>query len=67
MYTTTNYKSKKALKDAVAQGVEVRLFAPGLGTPVDNGTENVCGPHYPKPHTWYAKVVMKDGLVIKVT
>ena len=67
MYTTTNFKSKKALKDAVAQGVQVRLFAPGLGTPNDNGTETVCGPHYPKPHTWYAKVTMKDGVVVKVT
>ena len=67
MYTTTNFKSKKALKDAVTQGVQVRLFAPGLGTPNDNGTETVCGPHYPKPHTWYAKVTMKDGIVVKVT
>ena len=67
MYTTTNFKSKKAFKDAVAQGVQVRLFAPGLGTPNDNGTETVCGPHYPKPHTWYAKVTMKDGVVVKVT
>ena len=67
MYTTTNFKSKKALKDAVTQGVQVRLFAPGLGTPNDNGTETVCGPHYPKPHTWYAKVTMKDGVVVKVT
>lgn len=64
MYTVINYKSKKALKEAVAAGVEVRLFAPGLGTPVDK--ETVCGPWYPEPHKWYASVTMKDGLVIKV-
>jgi len=44
----------------------VRLYAPGLGKPVENGTEYVEGPHYPKPHTWYASVTVKDGIVIKV-
>lgn len=67
MYTTTNFKSKKAFKEAVAQGKQVTLFAPGLGTPNQNGTETVCGPHYPAPHTWYAKVTVKDGVVTKVT
>lgn len=67
MYTVINFPSKKALKEAVAAGQEVRLFAPGLGSPKDNGTETVCGPHYPKPHKWYATVTMKDGKVIKVT
>lgn len=66
MYTVTNYKSKKALKDAVAQGAKVRIFAPGLGTPKDNGTEFLEGPHYPEPHKWYAQVEMKDGYVVKV-
>lgn len=63
MYTEINFKSKKALKDAIAAGTEVRLFAPGLGTPVENGSEYVCGPHYPAPHKWYATVTVK---VIKV-
>jgi len=67
MYTVINFPSKKALKEAVAAGQEVRLFAPGLGSPKDNGTETICGPHYPKPHKWYATVTMKDGKVIKVT
>lgn len=67
MYTTINFKSKKALKEAVAAGTEVRLFAPGLGTPNDNGKEYVCGPHYPAPHKWYASVITKNGVVIKVT
>lgn len=66
MYTDVNYKSKKALKDAVAAGVKVRLYAPGLGSPVENGTETVSGPHYPQPHTWYATVTMVDGVVVKV-
>lgn len=66
MYTVTNFKSKKALKEAVAAGKEVRIFAPGLGTPKDNGTEFLEGPHYPEPHKWYAQVEMKDGKVVKV-
>lgn len=66
MYTSINFKSKKALKEAVAAGQSVTIFAPGLGTPVVNGTETVCGPHYPKPHSWYAQVTMKDGKVVAV-
>ena len=66
MHTEINFKTKKLLKEAVASGAAVRLFAPGLGTPKLNGTEYVEGPHYPKPHTWYAEVTMKDGCVVGV-
>ena len=66
MSTNKSFKTKKALKDAVKAGEEVTLFAPGLGQPKDNGTEFVEGPHYPQPHTWYAQVEMKDGIVVKV-
>ena len=66
MYTTKNFKSKKALKEAVKNGERVTLFAPGMGTPKENGTEYVEGPHYPKPHKWYASVTVKDGIVISV-
>jgi hypothetical protein len=66
MYVTPNFKTKKALKEAVARGDEVNVFAPGLGTPNQNGTETISGPHFPKPHTWYAKVTVKDGKVIGV-
>ena len=66
MYTQINFQSKKALKEAVASRTPVRIFAPGMGTPVENGIEYLEGPHYPKPHKWYAEVEMKDGLVVKV-
>jgi hypothetical protein len=66
MYTDVNYKTKKQFKDAVSSGKEVRLYAPGLGHPNNNGVEYVEGPHYPAPHTWYAQVTMKDGIVVKV-
>jgi hypothetical protein len=94
MYTTKNFKTKKALKEAVKlwtlwvkaggenatvlttghmmkfMGLSpepVRLFAPGIFAPKRDGIEYVEGPHYPKPHTWYAKVEVKDGIVVKVT
>lgn len=66
MYTTTNYPTKKALKEAVANGETVTLFAPGLGAPKENGIEAVEGPHYPKPHSWYAEVTVENGVVTKV-
>lgn len=66
MYTSTNFKTKKAFKEAVAQGKKITIYAPGLGTPVRNGKDYVEGPHYPAPHTWYAEVTMKDGIVIAV-
>ena len=66
MYCIRNFKSKKELKEAVARGEKIEIFAPGLGTPKDNGTEFVEGPHYPQPHKWYASVEMKDGIIIKV-
>ena len=66
MYTVKNYQTKKELKNDVAAGVPVRIFAPMFGTPKVNGTEFLEGPHSPQPHKWYAQVEMKDGLVVKV-
>jgi hypothetical protein len=66
VYTDYDFQTKKAFKDAVAAGKKVTLYAPGLGTPAENGREFVEGPHYPKPHSWYAEVEMRDGVVIKV-
>ena len=66
MYTEINFKTKKALKEAITSGKQVRLYAPGLGQPAENGREFVEGPHYPAPHTWYAQVEMKDGIVVSV-
>ena len=66
MYTYKNFKTKKALKEAVEAGERVTLFSPGIGSPKRDGIESVEGPHYPKPHTWYAHVEVKDGVVVKV-
>lgn len=66
MYVAPNFKTKKALKEAIAKGETVTVFAPGLGTPKENGVETIEGPHYPKPHTWYARVEVTNGKVTKV-
>jgi hypothetical protein len=66
MYVLPNFKTKKALKDAIANGVVVTTFAPGLGEPIRNGVETIEGPHFPEPHRWYARVQVVDGRVTKV-
>ena len=72
MYVRPNFPTKKALKDAVAAGERVTVFAPGIGSPRETGIETIEGPHSPKPHTWYARVeVEKDAatgdiVVVKV-
>lgn len=65
-YVRPNFKTKKALKEAVAAKQDVTVFEPGLGTAPTNGTAFIEGPHFPQPHTWYAEVTVKDGVVIKV-
>lgn len=65
-YASKNFKTKKALREAVAAGEKVTVFQPGLGQSVHNGTEYLEGPHYPAPHTWYAQVTVKDGIIVKV-
>ncbi len=66
MYTDRNFKTKKALKETVAKGEQVTIYAPGIGEAPRNGRTTVEGPHYPEPHRWYAEVQMKDGLIISV-
>jgi hypothetical protein len=66
MYVSPNYPTKKALKDAVKAGVPVEVFSPGPFPAQTEGEVSVEGPHYPKPHTWYARVQIKAGVVVKV-
>jgi len=71
MYAEGNPKTKKELKQWVSDGKEVRAFLPnsewtGFKT-VTNGIEVIEGPHYPKPHRFYAEVLLKDGVIVKVT
>lgn len=65
-YTDRNFKTKKALKEAVASGQQVTVYQPGLGDVPKNGSICLEGPHYPAPHTWYATATLENGLVTKV-
>lgn len=66
MYVSPNFKTKKALKQAVAQGEPVSVFSPGPFPCKQNGQEFIEGPHYPAAHSWYAQVEVKNGLVVRV-
>lgn len=71
MYTVRNFKTKKALKDAVGAGELVEVYQPnadltGAQVP-SNGRVYLEGPHYPEPHRWYAQAELKEGRVIKVS
>lgn len=68
MYVASNPKTKKALKELVANGPPQTVFQPGpFGSdePKD-GRCSVEGPHYPEPHRWYAEVTLKDGAIVSV-
>ena len=66
MYTSVNFKSKKALKEAVAAGKKIGIYSPGPFPAPVNGKSTVEGPHYPEPHKWYAVVEVEAGRVVKV-
>jgi hypothetical protein len=68
MYTATNYKTKKALREAVAAGKRVTYYQPGPfgGNEPDDGTISLEGPHSPAAHTWYAQATVRGGAIVKV-
>ena len=70
MYTYENFKTKKELKEAVAAGKKIGVYQPNAdltGAKVPkNGTVYLEGPHYPKPHTWYAQATLQEGIIVKV-
>ena len=66
-YVDPDYKTKKAFREAVTAGVEHHTYNPsGMFAVPQHGGDVVEGPHYPKPHRWYASVVVEDGIVVKV-
>lgn len=68
MYVRPNFRTKKAFKEAVADGEVISVYDPGpFQTPApENGTVSVEGPHYPKPHTWYASVTLVDNKIVRI-
>ena len=66
-YCTTNFRTKKELKAALNAGCKIGVYSPGPFPVNQNGRVSLEGPHYPKPHTWYATAEVKDGVIIKVS
>ena len=72
MHVTPNFKTKKALREAVKQatdtpglGVFPHAFQPGGFFPSQlDGEATIEGPH--DYHKWYARVMLEDGDIIKV-
>lgn len=65
-YVSPNFKTKKELKTALAEGRPVDVYEPGVGVVPENGTVYLEGPHYPVPHSWYATGTMAEGKLVKV-
>ena len=66
MYVRPNFKTKKALREAIQKGDRVTVFSPGPFPAPTSGRTTIEGPHYPEPHRWYAGVEVTDGVVTKV-
>jgi hypothetical protein len=66
MYVSPDFKTKKALKEAVKDGQTVRAYSPGPFPCPENGWLAVEGPHFPKAHSWYAQVFVEHYKVLKV-
>lgn len=65
MYTVENFKTKKALKEAVASGKRVETFQPGgMFEARRDGKVSLEGPHYPAAHSWYAQAEIRDGVIV---
>ena len=67
MYTVTNYRTGKAVKEAVKNGERVRVYQLNEMFPHNpNGIVTLEGPHYPEPHRWYLRVEITNDVVTKI-
>lgn len=67
MYTDIDFKTKKALREAFAAGKTLTVYQPGpFGTKAGDYEDVIEGPHYPRPHTWYARVRISGGRIVKI-
>lgn len=69
MYTTVNFKTKKALREAIARGDEIGVYEPGISLAEHSrytGIAYIEGPHAPAPHTWYATAEVYLGRITSI-
>ena len=68
-YTKKDFPSKKAAKEALAASGNsgIPAFQPGpFGPALKNGFHSFEGPHFPKPHRWYGRGEVRDGMLISL-
>lgn len=67
-YTEKDYPSKKALVEDFKLGNAIYCYQPGpFGPDLKPGKVYLEGPHYPKPHKWYAGgTVDENGRLLSV-
>lgn len=64
MYVTGNPKSKKQIKEWMAEGKRVTVFSLSpFEKPPFNGTVYIEGPHYPQPHKFYAQAIVENSVI----
>ena len=68
MYTSENFKTKKALKVAIKSGRKITVYQPGPfgGAIPKEGTVYIEGPYFPAPHSWYARATLRDGYITSI-
>ena len=67
-YLDRSYKTKKALKEAIAAGKEVTVYGmnPFGSTAVPDGEGHTLVGPGPYDRKWYAQITVKDGAITKV-
>lgn len=66
-FSSMNFASKRELKQAVAAGLPVVLWAPIAGMPVVTGRARCQGPwESERGRSWKADVVVKDMRIVEV-
>jgi len=64
-YVDIDYRTKKEFLTALRDGVVFYPYNPsGMFAEPQNGNIVVEGPHFPKPHRWYAQCVVRGGTII---
>lgn len=66
MYASVNFRTKKALKEAIAEGKRIEAYSPGPFPCPRDGSITLEGPWYPEPHRWYAQATIRDGIITSV-
>ena len=78
MYTSINFKTKKAFKEAFKKYQEevekgnpnpppLYVYQSNEMFPHNpNGEVSIEGPHFPKAHTWYARVEIKNDKIVRI-